>query len=320
MSQRSKVTHRRDQWQHKATQRGDQHRSQRQQIARLTAERHRATQALKAAQARLRQLENPPQELVALPKVEVVFLALQLFCVARIGFRAVSRVLSLLAWVLGIKKAPCPHTIINGVRRLSIVRIEAARRLKGFPLSQAPCTHGLLWRLDLRMGLGTGKMLAVLACEAHAHHLTPGALSLDRVHCIGGAVADAWTGDTIAELLGRLIAQMGRPAAYRKDGGSDLHKAVAILGEHGLASPCIDDLAHAVAGMLKRIDQEHPSFATFLSACGRVSGTRKHTLLACLAPPNVQTKARCMHGHRLCTWADRVLQLSPAGGAKRGAT
>jgi hypothetical protein len=320
MSQLSKVKHSRDQWQHKATQRGDQNRYQRKQIARLTAERNRATQALKAAQARLRQLENQPQELVALPKVEVVFLALQLFCVARIGFRAVSRVLSLLAWVLGIKKAPCPQTIINWVMRLSIVRIEAARRLKGFPLSQAPFTNGLIWLLDLSIGLGTGKMLAVLACDAHYHHLTPGALSLDRVHCIGVAVADSWTGETIAELLGRLIAQMGRPAAYLKDGGSDLHKAVAILGEHGLASPCIDDISHAVAGMLKRIYQEHPSFATFLSACGRVSGKLKHTLLACLAPPNVQTKARFMNVHRLFTWADRLLKLSPAGGAKRGST
>src|SRR5712691_6985571 len=281
MRQLSKVKHSREPWQHKATQRGDRERYQRKQIARLTAEHNRTTQALKAAQARLRQIESQPQELVALPKVEVVFLALQLFVVARIGFRAVSRVLSLLAWVLGIKKVPCPQTIINWVMRLSIVRIEAARRLKGFPLSQAPFTNGLIWLLDLSIGLGTGKMLAVLACDAHDHHRTPGALSLDRVHGIGGAVADAWTGETIAELLGRLIAQMGRPAAYLKDGGSDLPKAVAILGEHGLASPCIDDISHAVAGMLKRIDQEHPSFATLLSACGRVSGTLKHTLLAC---------------------------------------
>jgi hypothetical protein len=320
MSQRSKVTHSREQWKHKATQRGDQNRSQRKQIARLTAERNRATQALTAAQARLRQLESPPPELSALPKVEVGLLALQLFCVAHIGFRAVSRVLRLLAWALGIKKAPCPHTIINWVMRLSIVRIEAARRLKGLPLSPAPCTNGLIWMIDLSIGLGTGKILAVLACDAHSHHLTPGALSLDRVHCIGGAVADSWTGDTIAELLGRLIAQMGRPAAYLKDGGSDLHKAVAFLGEQELASPCIDDIAHAVAGMLKRIYQDQPSLATFLSACGRVSGKLKHTLLACLAPPNVQTKARFMNVHRLCTWADRVLKLSPAGGAKSGST
>jgi hypothetical protein len=320
MSQLSKVKHSREQGKHKATQRGDQHRYQRKQIARLTAERNRATQALKAAQARLRQLESQPQERVALPKVEVVLLALQLFGVARIGFRAVSRVLSLLAWALGIKKAPCPQTIINWVMRLSIVRLEAARSRKGLPLSQAPFTTGLIWMIDISIGLGTGKILAVLAFEAHHHHLAPGALSLDRVHCIGVSVADAWTGDTIAELLGRLIAVMGRPVAYLKDGGSDLHKAVALLGAQELASPCIDDISHAVAGMLKRIYHDHPNWATFLSACGRVSGKLKHTLLACLAPPNVQTKARFMNVHRLFTWADRLLKLSPPGGAKTGST
>src|SRR3989442_7745500 len=92
MSQLSKVKHSRNQWKHKATQRGDRDRYQRKHIARITAERDRATQALKEAQARLRQLESPRQELVALPKVDLVWLALQLFLVARIGFRAASRV------------------------------------------------------------------------------------------------------------------------------------------------------------------------------------------------------------------------------------
>jgi hypothetical protein len=320
MSQLSKVTHSREQWKHKATQRSDQNRYQRKQIARLTAERNRATQALTAAQTRLRQLESQPQQLVALPKVEVVFLARQLFVVARIGFRAVSRVLSLLAWALGLKKAPCPQTIINWVMRLAIVRIEAARTRKGLPLSQAPFTNGLIWMLDLSIGLGTGKILAVLACDAHHHQLAPAALSLEHVHCLGVCVADSWTGETIADVLQRLIAQLGRPAAYLKDGGSDLHKAVVLLGEQGLASPCIDDISHAVAGMLKRAYHEHPAFERFLSACGRVSRKLKHTILACLAPPNVRTKARFMHVHRLFTWADRVLKLSPAGGAQSGST
>ena len=131
-------------------------------------------------------------------------------------------------------------------------------------------------------------------------------------------MADSWTGETIAELLKRLIVQMGRPATYLKDGGSELRKAVDLLAEQGLSSPCLDDIAHAVAGMLKRIYQDHPSFETFLSACGRISGTLKHTILACLAPPKVRTKARFMHVHRVCTWADRVLTLSPPGGAKTG--
>src|SRR5258705_7934942 len=35
------------------------------------------------------------------------------------------------------------------------------------------------------------------------------------------------------------------------------------------------------------------------SACGRVSSKLKQTLLACLAPPTVRTKARFMNVHRL---------------------
>jgi hypothetical protein len=318
LSQLSNVTHRRNPWKHKATQRGDPTRYQRKQLARLTAERHRATPALKAAQARLRQRANPPQALVARPKVDVVLWALHLFCVARIGLRAVSRVLSLLAWALGSKKAPCPQTSINGGRRLAIVRIAAARSLKGLPLRQAPCTHGLLWRIDLRIGLGPGKRLAVLAVEAHHHPLAQGALCLKQGHGMGVSVADAWTGDPIAKVLDRLIAQMGRPAASLKDGGSARQKAVDGLGAQGLSSPGLDDISHAVASMLKRLYQDHPRFLTFGSAWGRGSGQLKHTILACLAPPTVRPKARFMHVHRLCTWADRLRKLSPPGGAKTG--
>jgi hypothetical protein len=320
MSQLSKVTYSRHQWKDKAKQRGDRERYQRKQLARVSAERDRVTKALKEAQGRLRQLEAHMQGLVALPKVDVVWMALQLFLVVRIGFRAVSRVLSLLALALGIQKAPCPQTIINWVIRLTLVRIDAARMLRGVPLSQAPFSNGLIWMIDLSIGLGTGKILAVLAFDAHHHQLAPGALSLEHVHCLGVSVAHAWTGETIADLLGRLIAVLGRPAAYLKDGGGDLHKAVALLEEPGLASPCIDDISHAVAGMLKRSYHDHPAFETFVSACGRVSGKLKHTILACLAPPKVRTKARFMNVHRLFTWADRVLQLSPAGGAKTGST
>ena len=325
MSQLSKIKYSRHQWKHKAKQRADRERYQRKQTARISAERDRTTQALKAAQARLQQLEAQLRQLeaqlqrqAAPPKVEVVLVSLHLFLVARIGFRAVSRVLSLLAWALGIKKAPCPQTVINWVTRLAMVRTQSARLLEGLPLRQTPFSNGLIWLIDISIGLGPGKILAVLAVDAHHHQLVPSALSLDRVHCIGVSVADAWTGDTIADLLDRLIAQMGRPAAYLKDGGSDLHKAVATLDEQGLGSPCIDDISHAVAGMLKRTYQAHPALATFLTACGQVSDKLKHTILACLAPPKVRTKARFMNVHRLFTWAEQVLTLSPAGGAKQG--
>src|SRR6266571_6053808 len=319
MSQLSKARQSRTQWKHKATQRAEQNRYQRKQLARIKHERDRTTKALKEAQARLRQRETQSQGLAVPHKVDLVFLALQLFAVARIGFRAVSRVLSLLAVALGIHKVPCPQTIINWVTRLSIVRMQSARMLKGSALSQAPFSNGLIGMIDVSIALGAGKIVAVLALDAH-HYLTETALGLGQVRCLAVSVAVSWTGESIADLLKRLIATVGRPAAYLKDAGSELHKAIGLLEEQGLASPCIDDISHAVANMLKRRYQAHPKFATFVSACGRVSAKLKHTLLACLAPPTVHTKARFMNVHRLVTWADRLLNLSPAGGAKAGST
>jgi hypothetical protein len=318
MSQYSKMKQSREQWKTKAIERGQAQRYQRKQSARHKATAEQKTKALEAAQARIRELEAQLREVTTRPKVEVVHFALQLFLEARIGFRAVSRVLTLLASALGIKKAPCPQSVIHWVMRLAIVRIDSARHLRGLPLPQAPFCNGLIWMLDLSIGLGTGKILAVLAFDAHHHQLQPGALGLTQVHCLGVSVAASWTGEAIAAVLKRLIAVMGRPAAYLKDRGSELSKAVDLLAQENLASACIDDISHAAASMLKRAYQNHPDFEAFLSACGRVSGHFKQTILACLAPPNVRTKARFMNVHRLFTWAARVLKLSPVGGAKAG--
>src|SRR3989442_14752562 len=318
MSQFSKMKPSRDQWKEKAKQHGTGERYERREKARIKAERDQLTRTLKASQTRVRELEAPQAGLATRPKVDVVHFALQLFLEARLSFRAVSRVLTLLAGALGIHKAPCAHTIINWVLRLTIVRIDAARTVRGLPLDPAPFTNGLIWMIDISIGLGSGKIVAVLALDSTHHQWCSGAPALRHVHCIGVAVADSWTGETIAELLKQLIAQMGRPAAYLKDNGSELHKAAALLADDGLASPCLDDISHAAAGMLKRTYQHHPAFERFVSARGRASGKLKHTLLACLAPPTGRPKARFMHVARLVPCADRVLQLSPPGGAPRG--
>jgi len=318
MSQQSKLRHSREQWKRKATERAEHNRYLRKELARIKHERDHSQQAHQETQERLRRHEAQAHGLVVHHKVDLVWLALRLFLEVRISFRAVARVLRLLAEGCGITKAPCPQTVINWITRLAIVRSDAARSLRGLPLRAAPFSNGLIWMIDISIGLGAGKILAVVAIDAHHHHLTPGAPSLEHARCMGVSVADSWTGDTIAEFLGRLIARVGRPAAYLKDGGGDLRNAVACLEEQGLGSPCIDDMSHAVAAMLKRSYQDHPAFETFVSACGRVSGNVKQTILACLAPPKVRTKARFMNVHRLFTWADRVLHLSPSGGAKTG--
>jgi hypothetical protein len=249
--------------------------------------------------------------------VDLVFLALQLFLVARIGFRAVSRVLGVLAGNLGIKKVPCPQTIINWVTRLSLVRIQSAPTLKALPMEPAEFSNGFIWMIDMRIALGTGKILTVLALNAHHHRLVVDAPGFQNVHCVAVSVADSWTGERIASFLERVISVMGRPAAYLKDSGSDHKKAIRLLHERGLGSPSIEDISHVIANLLKYWYCDHPMFEKFLSACGRVAGKLKQTILACLAPPKVHTKARFMNVHRLITWAYQLLNLSPPGGAAK---
>src|SRR6267143_270366 len=314
MSQQSKLRHSRQQWKHKAKERAEQNRYLRKELERMRKERDCAKQALKEANKHLRQKEARP----ATRKAQRVWLALTLFARARISFRAVSRVLRVLAHWLGIGKAPCPQTVINWVMRLSIVRMQSVRLLQGVARHLIPCTNGLIWMIDTSITLGTGKLLSVLAIDAHHYQLAGVALGFQHVHCIAVSVSPSWTGAHLADLLERVIAVVGRPAAYLKDGGSELKRAVDVLSERGLGSPVIDDISHAVANMLKRRYEKHPQFSTFLSACGRVSSRLTHTVLACLTPPKVHTTARFMNVHRLVRWADRVLDLSPAGRAKAG--
>lgn len=312
MSQQSKLRHSRQQWKQKAKERAEHNRYLRKEIERIRQERDRAKQALQEANQQLRQKEARPTHL----KAHRVWLALTLFAGARISFRAVSRVLHVLADWLGIAKAPCPQTVINWVMRLSVVRMQSVKLLQGTARRLLPFTNGLIWMIDISITLGAGKLLSVLAFDAHHYQLAGCAPGFQHVRCVTVAVSLSWSGERLAALLERVIAVVGRPAAYLKDGGSELKKATDVLSERGLGSPVIDDISHAVANMLKRRYETHPQFATFLSACGRVSSRLAHTMLACLAPPKVHTKSRFMNVHRLVRWADRVLGLLPAGRAK----
>ena len=171
MSQLSKMRQSRDQWKSKAKTRGQGQRDRRKAEARWQAKYHQVCETLKATEARVRQLEVQLQALVIRPKVEVIHLALQLFLEARISFRAASRILALLAGALGIRQAPCPQTLINWVIRLAIVRMDSARTLRGLPLESAHFSNGLIWIIDISIGLGCGKILTVLALDAHHHQL-----------------------------------------------------------------------------------------------------------------------------------------------------
>ncbi len=104
----------------KAIERGKSQRNQRKEIRRLRKDRDRYKQETKEALKQKEQQKNMP---LAENKEYLIFISLQLFLVAHISFRAVSRVLAVLASYMGLAKSPCPLTIINQVTQLSISRI-----------------------------------------------------------------------------------------------------------------------------------------------------------------------------------------------------
>ena len=289
MSTYAKMRKRRDNWRRKTAEVKADLSYKTREYERIKKERGQYKEALRKAEAKLNELKQQKNLLPVCDKTSLVFLALQLFVFARIGFRAISRVLAVFAPRLGLAKTPCTQTIINWVIRLSIARMkdDMSPAYAGTPL----LCGGFILLLDASIGLGKGKILTVLALDAKHHLLNPGAPSLQHVICLAVAVADTWTGETIADLLQKVIAQIARPVAYLKDGGTDLGKAARLLSEQGSTRVSIDDISHVVANLLKHEFHNHALFDVFLRACGAVSRLFKQTILACLAPPKVSTKA-----------------------------
>ena len=318
MSSYTKMRKRRDNWKRKAVTAKADLRYERKEKKRIKGERDKYKKETCRYEQELRGFKQHNKPIIVFQKTDLVFLVLQFFTIARIGFRAISRVLDVLAPQLGLKKTPCTQTIINWVTRLSIVRMKDVMPFGGVKKCTPMFSHGFILILDASIGLGKGKILTILALDAKHHSLNPGAPSLQNIKCVSVSVADTWTGETIAVLLEKVITQIGRPVAYLKDGGTDLGKAVRLLDEKGLPSMSIDDISHFAANLLKHEYQKHPKFDVFIRACGKVSKMFKQTILACLAPPKVSTKARFMNLHRLVKWASLLLEHSSKGRAAKG--
>jgi len=173
MSTKSKLRLSRGNWKQKAIQRGSTARYQRKENFRIKKERDKYKKKAKEAKIRLeKELRKNSQHVRN--KVDIVYIALQLFLVARIGFRAVSRVLKVLGSYLGIAKPPCTQTIINWVSRLSITRIHNANQLVSSQIDSNRFSNGFIWSIDISIGLGCGKILAVLALDTKHHVLNEG--------------------------------------------------------------------------------------------------------------------------------------------------
>jgi len=318
MGTASKIKISREKWRQKSIDRGAQVRYLRKENNRIRCQRDSYKKDVQQLNQRLIKDQKTKAVSPIGNKTTLIYVALQLFLVARISFRGVSRVLSVLSKMLGISKVPCHQTIINWLQRLTLVKMQSIPPIQPITIPQGSFSNGFVWMLDISIGLGIGEILTVLALDVHHYKKASTAPKLQDLHCVGVCVAPSWTGEKVAIFLSKIIATLGRPAAYLKDGGTDLNKSVRLLTEQGRSSLCIDDVSHKIANLVKHEYQNHPLFATFISACGKVSKNLKQTLLACLAPPKVSVKARFMNLHRLVSWASKILAHSPKGRAEEG--
>ena len=318
----NKMVNKRDLWRNKTAMAKAENRYRRKENKRFKRERDQYRQDLTAARQEIEALQAQQTVLPARvinDKATLVYIVLRLYIVARISFRGIARILPVLSAYLGLTiKVPCTQTVINWVNRYSIARMQSCHTpIEDMTACLFP--KGYILILDASIGLGRGKILTLLALDIEHYIKNPmNAPTLKQVKCIAVSVSHSWTGETIASLLEKVIAQLGKPKGYLKDGGTDLGKAVRLLNEKGIGSVSIDDISHYIANLLKHEYSKHPYFAIFTSTCGKVSKNLKQTLLACLAPPKIGAKAKFMNVYRLFTWANKLLAQSPRGRAAKG--
>jgi len=307
----------RENWKEKAIDRGAENRKQNRVIKTLREENKTLKNELKTAR------NEQPQELLPIhqlgdKKFQLFYLICVLFLCGAISFRAVSRIAGILGELLHLGRPPCVQTCINAILKLSIAKMMAAKNLLTQKNPSYPFSNGWIWLIDSSIGLGAGKILTILALPGDFFKNHSRAPTLADMHAVGVAVASSWTGQTIASFLRQIIAQIGIPLALLKDAGTDLSKAVKVLAESGIPLLNIADLAHVVANILRHHYEHHPLMHIFLTACGQASSNFKQSILACLAPPGIKTKARFMNLILLVRWAQRILEHSPVGRATEG--
>lgn len=165
------------------------------------------------------------------------------------------------------------QTIINWVTRYSLSKIWNYSGVQSVCLDGTKFANGAIWIIDTSIALGAGKILAVLELKLNYFEKNTVSPTLEDINCVAISVAKSWTGEKIADFLQQVISITGKPAAYLKDGGCDLMKAVRLLNERGFSSYSIDDVSHVVANLLKNYYTKYPLYDIFISACGQPQRT-----------------------------------------------
>ena len=318
MSKVSKLKNSRQKWKEKACSRGEEIRDLRKTLRKKEAKLDEAMAQLNASKKASKGENKPSNAPPVLSKSQVALMVSLLFIDAKIGYRAISRVLKVVGRFFPLHLMPSHQTVVNWLTKLSIVKMRNLPPFSNTMTGPLGTTNGYIYLIDESIGHSGSKILAILAMPIDHYKNGAGYPKLSQLSCIGVAVGESWTGENVRDFLAKVIKVSGKPVAYLKDQGSNLEKACRLLASQDLGSVGIKDISHYAANLLKKLYEDDPRLEQLLGACGESAKKLKQSLLGCLCPPKVRHKARFMNITRILKWVNCVLSLSPVGRAKRG--
>jgi len=116
-------------------------------------------------------------------------------------------------------------------------------------------------------------------------------------------------GEVVREQYSAVAEKSGVPQVILSDQGSDLQRGLKLLKNKHPNVIGLNDVAHAVALLLKATLESNDAWKAFKAHCGTVKAAIQQTLLAHLVPPKFKTKARYMNVSEQIRWGQNVCLL-----------
>ena len=234
----------------------------------------------------------PPSEMMTM------VMSVHLIVKARISFRSIPRVLSVMGF-----RGWIPHftSAINWVCRAGLGHLREVKS----PLEE------WIAIVDMTLDVAYKKALVVLRLPLSIFLKREGAVTLEDISCAGIQVRQSWKSEDVAQALQEILGNEPMLKAIIKDGGTDLGKGVRLWKQSQKRKDIftISDLGHEVANALKADFKERASFKLITRKLKNNATKIFQSRLACLAPPKLRAKGRFMGISRLGNWIEKIQKL-----------
>lgn len=271
----------------------------------------RATKTRRLLQARLRrsqrrvaELENKVAALEAqaapipisghIYPAQLIALAVFIVVHANGSLRCAAKTVGFVAQMLGWKFDKPSHTSVRRwVMRCGLFQLHGAAQLSG----------NYVALLDESIQIGREKLLLLLGVkiEDDRSHCAP--LRAEDVTVLGLEVQSSWTGQAVADFLGRSLGPLPhvKIVHFITDGGTNLAKALKIKG-----FDAVGDCTHVLMNAVKKLLGNDAILRQLHADVGQLRRRLILSEFGYLLPPSLRDKDRFIRIFTLGKWIDRI--------------